>query len=72
MKNKTEQDIELDLNLGDGLKNVCQSLYDKASYAFWQLESRERTIINIEIYEATVLCWAIEEYMRKRYMWGDE
>ena len=52
-------------NLGDGLGNVAWSLLDKANYAGWQLEQRERTIINIDSYEDTVLIYALSEYVEK-------
>ena len=50
-------------NLGDGLENVCDSAMRKLRYASHQLEERERTIINIDSYENTVLIWALNEYM---------
>lgn len=59
-------------NLGDNINEVCNPLYDKISYASHQLESKSRTIINIDTYEATVLSWALEKYMRDRNIWEDE
>ena len=53
-------------NLGDGIANVCNSVMRKLNHAGYQLEDRNRTIINIESYEATVLTWAMSEYMRRR------
>lgn len=50
-------------NLGDGLENVCNSVMRKLRYASHQLEERERTIINMDSYENTVLIWALSEYM---------
>lgn len=50
-------------NLGDGLENVCDSAMRKLRYASHQLEERERTIINMDSYENTVLIWALNEYM---------
>ena len=52
-------------DLGDGLGNVAWSLLDKANYASWQLEDKNRTIINIDSYEATTLIWALSEYIEK-------
>lgn len=52
-------------NLGDGLGNVIWSLLEKANYASWQLENRERTIINIDSYEATALIYALSEIIEK-------
>ena len=57
-------------NLGDNINEVCNPLYDKISYASHQLESKSRTIINIDTYEATVLSWALEKYMRDRNILG--
>ena len=50
-------------NLDDGLENVCNSAMRKLRYASHQLEERERTIINMDSYENTVLIWALNEYM---------
>lgn len=50
-------------NLGDGLENVCNSAMRKLRYTSHQLEERERTIINMDSYENTVLIWALNEYM---------
>lgn len=50
-------------NLGDGLENVCNSVMRKLRYASHQLEERERTIINMDSYENTVLIWALRDYM---------
>lgn len=53
-------------NLGDGLGNVCESAMKKLDNAGWQLENRNRAIINVESYEVTVLIWALREYMKRR------
>ena len=50
-------------NLGDGLENVCNSVMRKLRYASHQLEEKNRTIINMDSYENTVLIWALNEYM---------
>ena len=50
-------------NLGDGLENVCNSVMRKLRYAGHQLEERNKTIINVDSYEVTVLIWALNEYM---------
>ena len=50
-------------NLGGGLKNVCNSVMRKLQYAGYQLEERERTIINLDSYEVTAMIWALNEYM---------
>ena len=55
-------------NLGDGLENVCQSVMRKLNYAGWQLENRERTIINLGSYEVTALIWALDKYMKDKGM----
>ena len=64
-------------NLGDGLKNVCNSAMRKLQYAGYQLEERNKTIINVDSYEVTVLIWALNEYMHSGrdvefYLWEDE
>lgn len=53
-------------NLGDGLENVCNSVMRKLFYAAYQLEDRERTIINLDSYEVTVLIRSLDEYMKGR------
>ena len=50
-------------NLGDGLENVCNSVMRKLQYASHQLEERNKTIINVDSYEATALILALNEYM---------
>lgn len=55
-----------DWNLGDGLPNVANSIRRKLSYAGHQLEERERTILNVDSYEVTVLVWALSEYMERK------
>ena len=55
-------------NLGDGLPNVCDSVMRKLQYAGYQLESRNRTIVNLESYEVTAMVWALTEYMKRRGM----
>lgn len=57
---------KLPWNLGDGIGNVCQSVMDKLNHADYQLESRERAIINLDSYEVTVLEWAMHKYMAER------
>lgn len=57
---------KLPWNLGDGLWNVCQSVMDKLNHAGYQLESRERAIINLDSYEVTALVWAMQKYMAER------
>lgn len=52
-------------NLGDGLSNVCNSVMRKLDYALFQLEERNRTIINLDSYEALALYYAMKEYMDK-------
>lgn len=54
----------MEWNLGDGLRNVCQNVMRKLNYAGWQLENRERTIINLDSYEVTALIWALDKYMK--------
>lgn len=59
---------ELVWNLSDyGQYNILKSLHDKLGRASVNLEcsNRPRTIINIDSYEATVICWALQEYSRK-------
>lgn len=56
----------MEWNLGDGLGNVCQSVMRKLNYAGWQLENRERTIINLDSYEVTALIWALDKYMKDK------
>lgn len=56
----------MEWNLGDGLRNVCQSVMRKLNYAGWQLENRERTIINLDSYEVTALIWALDKYMKDK------
>jgi len=51
-------------NLGDGLENVCNSVLSKLFYAAYQLEDRERTIINLDSYEVTVLIRSLDKYMK--------
>ena len=58
-------------NLGDGLPNVCNSVMRKLQYAGYQLESRNRTIVNLESYEVTAMVWALTEYMKRRGMKND-
>ena len=58
-------------NLGDGLPNVCNSVMRKLQYAGYQLESRNRTIVNLESYEVTAMIWALTEYMKRRGMKND-
>ena len=53
-------------NLGSGLKNVIDSAMRKLRYAGHQLEDRQRTIINLDDYEVTVLIWALSEYRERR------
>lgn len=53
-------------NLGDGLENVCNSVMRKLHSAGHQLEERNRTILNIDSYEVTVMIWAMNEYMHNR------
>lgn len=50
-------------NLGDGLENVCNSVMRKLQYVGYQLEERNKTIINVDSYEVTALIWALYEYM---------
>lgn len=57
-------------NLGDGLGNVVNSLLRKANYASWQLEEKERTIINVDSYEVTALIFALSEYIEKYKLEG--
>ena len=57
---------ELPWNLGDGFGNVCQSVMGKLNYASYQLESRERTIVNFDSYEVTALIWAMQKYLAER------
>lgn len=52
-------------NLGDGLRNVAWSLLDKANAASWRLENSNRTIINVDSYEAIVMIRALSEYIEK-------
>jgi len=54
-------------NLGNGLPNVCKSIRDKLHYASHRLEciERDKTIINVDTYETTVLLWALGDYMQK-------
>lgn len=56
----------MEWNLGDGLRNVCQNVMRKLNYAGWQLENRERTIINLDSYEVTALIWALDKYMKDK------
>lgn len=56
----------MEWNLGDGLRNVCQSVMRKLNYAGWQLENRERTIINLDSYEVTALIRALDKYMKDK------
>ena len=58
-------------NLGDGLKNVCESIMDKLQYAGYTLESRNRTIINVDSYQVTALINALERYMREKGIYED-
>lgn len=53
-------------NLGNGLPNVVNSIRRKLRYAGFQLEDRERTILNVDSYEVTVLVWALNEYMERK------
>lgn len=55
-------------NLCDSLPNVCSSVMRKLQYAGYQLESRNRTIVNLESYEVTAMIWALTEYMKRRGM----
>ena len=55
-------------NLSDeGKKNIIESLKRKLSIAGYHLECDERpnTIINIDSYEHTILCWALQELKEK-------
>lgn len=52
-------------NLGDGLGNVAWSLLDKADATTWRLENSNRTIINVDSYEAIVMIRALSEYIEK-------
>lgn len=52
-------------NLGDGVSNVCNSVMRKLDYALFQLEERNRTIINLDSYEAMALYYAMKECMDK-------
>lgn len=56
----------MEWNLGNGLRNVCQNVMRKLNYAGWQLENRERTIINLDSYEVTALIWALDKYMKDK------
>ena len=50
----------------EGIENVCKSLSNKLSAATIHFENgRKNTIINIDDYEHTILCWALSEYMSK-------
>lgn len=54
-----------DWNLGSGKPNVIQSLKNKLDAAGYHLECTSkngRTILNIDTYEHTILCWALEAY----------
>lgn len=53
-------------NLGDGLENVCNSVMRKLQYAGYQLEERNKTIINVDSYEVTALIWALSEYIHSK------
>lgn len=55
-------------NLSDeGKKNIIESLKRKLSIAGYHLECDERpnTIINIDSYEHTILCWALQEFKER-------
>lgn len=53
-------------NLGNGLANVCNSCLRKLNLAGWQTETRNRTIINLDSYEITVLTWAMQKYIEEQ------
>ena len=56
-------------NLSDeGKKNIIESLKRKLSIAGYHLECDERpnTIINIDCYEHTILCWALQEFKESK------
>lgn len=60
-------------NLGSGLGNVCKSVMEKLRYAGFQLEERDRIIINVDSYEVTAMIWAMREYQRRHdLMEGNE
>lgn len=52
-------------NLSDiGQYNILKRLHEKMSRANYYLEcsGRPTTIINMDSYEATVICWALQKY----------
>lgn len=54
-------------NLGDGLSNVCNSVMRKLDYALFQLDDRNRTIINLDSYEAMAMYYAMKKYMENTW-----
>ena len=58
--------IKKEWDLGDNIGKVYESVRKKLSYAGYQLEERDRTIINLDTYEVTVLCWALSSYFQKK------
>lgn len=61
-------DDEFVWNLSEyGQYNILKSLHEKMSRANANIEcsNRSRTIINIDSYEATIICWALQEYSEK-------
>ena len=66
MKRVKEQKTEAWDLTEDGQENICRELLDKLKYASAMMESRPRTIINIDSYESVVLIWALREYAERR------
>lgn len=58
--------IKKEWDLGDNIGKVYESVQKKLNYAGYQLEDRERTIINLDSYEVTVLQWSLSSYFQKK------
>ncbi len=58
--------MDREWNLGTGIENVIDSVTRKLHYAGHQLEEKERTIINLDTYEVTLLIRALSEYRNRR------
>lgn len=60
------KEIEIKRDLSPkGQKNIIENLFNKLAAASFRLECRNRTIINIDDYDKTIIYWALQEYYKE-------